>query len=432
MRRLFLINVLLSILFLGGCTGNQAHPLSTSLPTNLPILPATPATKSTQPPLVTSTHYIPSTPTITPTPVGGGNGKVLVSQLVPGELIPLQDDTTTYYVSYDLILLDMNNPPGKVLISKSQIEDVVNKQLLSVEFELSPDLKNTVIYACTKHDMSHGWSQIYDVYIASLDLKSIVLIQTNVEFSHWTWSPDGTKLANYVDDPELGIYILRVINSDGSEYNSDLGKWRVELEDPSWLSDSSRLSFIQVYEVVELNLVDPDNYKRYKVGPLSGNLQYSPNGLKVAFLAEPPFSPTSFGRSKLIVANVDFSNPLTIIEENDNYDLPTVLNWSPDSQYVVIHYHCGAKTSCVRDETDDGEAELIVKVENGEIISINKPIENIKRFCGWSPDNKFVYILSDEIGKRYLSLVDLSQLDSPESGFRIDSWEGLECPVWLP
>lgn len=137
------------------------------------------------------------------------------------------------------------------------------------------------------------------------------------------------------------------------------------------------------------------------------------------------------GGDTLNVANADFSNANMIFEVDSKYNTPYVLYWSHDNQYIVVRYYLcpiGSAPGC----SGGAPTTEIVKADGGGIVSLRSaPEANIKDFCGWAPDNKFVYILKDDNGLEYLALVDLSQLDSPESSVRI-SYIGLGCPFWLP
>lgn len=422
MRRFFYTLLVLLSILLAGCSAGHGLPSQSpqnppaSSPTPTPTKPPTQFPTISPSPTIAPTPTLPQTPTLTPTPIGGGNGQVLVSQITWGELIDPQDVSMGHDTSYNLLLMDINDPPGRVLISKAQIEDILNKKFIGVEFDPSPDKKNTVIYALTNIDRTHGFRPIYDVYLASLDLQRIVPIQTNMELmqTHWNWSPDGTKLAGFISVSDKFTSSLKVINRDGSEYGDGLGMWEtLDEKNLFWLPDSSRLSFTQWDELVELNLDVLGEPKRYHVGDSFQGLQYSPNGQKVAIF----YAGIIDGWEKLVVANADFSNPLPILERDYKLSWPTIA-WSPDNKYIVIQGGYSA-----------GE---ILKAESGESISINLPGENMGQFCGWSPDYKFVFYLIDENGSPYLYLFDPAQLDSPGSSIRIDSWEEMGCPVWLP
>lgn len=274
MRHLFLVSlvILISTSTASCGPGELFGPKFTSTPTTTLTL------TSTSTSTITPTPTITLTPTPTPTPIGGGSGMILVVQETDGEIVTLSEGSKYPYPSSILRLMDLNDPPGKVLISKEQLEDILNKHLISTFFDPSPDGSKTLIYACTSFERS-GCSS--EVYIASLDLSSLVPIKVDAaKYMNWVWSPDSTKVLGQVFF-ETGNSIY-VVKSDGSELRK-LGGSIYYNGDPFWSFDGLKIYWFQNGGLTVTNVDGSNNHRVVDVDFYSRSLQFSPDGQKVAF-----------------------------------------------------------------------------------------------------------------------------------------------------
>ena len=418
----FISLVFLVSISMAACSSEQlidptftSTPTTTLTPTSLPTSTLTPTLTPTHVPTPTNTL----TPTLTPIPIGGGSGKILFSQITEGEIVTFYDGSTGSMVSSILQLMDLANPPGEALISKEKLEEILNMNLIASRFVPSPDGSKSLIVACTSFEPR---GCINEVYISTLDLSNFVpIIVDDSSFAHWVWSPDSTKLLGIVySDTTKSFY---VINNDGSEMRKlvELSGSNRYYGDPYWSFDGSEIYWAQFGGLRAIN-VDGSNNRRHLGDDFLNlrSLQFSPDGQKVAYFLN------ISGGYFLNVANGDFSNAQIVFEIDSKFNSPEVISWSQDNQFILVKYYLCPELAC---GGGFPKTELI-KADDGKIVSFNVPEANIKEFCGWAPNDEFVYIHKDDNGMEYLVLVELSHIGFPDSSYKIP-FNG-ECPIWLP
>lgn len=410
-RRIVTLLALILSLLISGCEPGQLFSPTVTATSTITVTPTSTFTST-----ITPTPTITLTPTPIPTPLGGGSGKILFISETLGETVTYYDGSQGAYPSYELKLMQLSDLASNSLISKAQLEGLLNEPFISTSFNPSPDGSKTLIYACTSFK---GYCSD-EVYIASLDLNSIVPLRVDgAESTWWKWSPDGTMLAGtaYVGNAKNEIY---VINSDGSELRKIVESGYNY--DPFWSPDGT-IVYWQQYETLRMVNIFGSNNQPVSDGfvPFRGGAQFSPDGQEVAFFVND---------YSLYVAKFDFSSANKIFETSSE-NTPQVLSWSHDNQYILIQYtRCpeGVEPGCGYGL----HIEAIIRANNGEEFSLGVPDTNMKLLCSWSPDDKFVYIRHDDNGLEYLVFADLSHLDSPDSSVGIRFNDGA-CPIiWLP
>ena len=363
----------------------------------------TPTLTQTPTPTHTPTPTPTPTPTQTPTPIGG-SGRILFIT---------QESRTLYSLILNSMTLDGST--SVELISKTRMAEKLQKDVYRIYLLPSNDGKKVLINVCFVDDECPR----SETYIAPLDLSTLVPININAsvpKYVSWKRSPDNTKLIGMLSDGlgrKKGFYI---VNSDGSDLKFFPSS--VYESEPFFSSDDSQIYWFIGH--AGLWVMNADGSNKYQVrdkgmdNAYSNELQFSPKGEKVAFETYVK------GNRYLVIANSDFSNQTLFLWSESNYVYS--ITWSFDGQYILISGQNG------NSESWGGLAYIIMKTDSGEQVSLGIPENEIWIQCGWSPDNKFVYIGNDD----YLGLVDLSHPNPIDSIYRISFSKWTSCPIWLP
>lgn len=397
MKRIFFIILVIGIvLSITSCKSGQSFEPTT-----------TPTQTSTSIPTITPTPT--PTPAPTATPIGGGSGEILFSSSVQ-EKAKLENGNTLLYTGEQLNLLEFDPRETKALISKDQMVEILSKDLYRTRFLPSPDGKQVLITASTA--VSFGEFDTYEYYIASLDLSSLVpILDAGATAINWIWSPDGSMLLGdtLIDNSKL-IYI---VNNDGSGLRKLIEN--PTITDPEWSFDGSKVYWLAVGLPMVTDL-DGTNTQLLD-GLLLIDKSFSPDGKKVAYLTED---------SELYIADDDFSNAQLISGDFNSVSchgqFPSkFLDWSGDSQYIIFQ-----SNSClsIGGQLFPSALEYLFQISDGGLVKVGIGAE----FCGWSPDNKFVYIKERDEGNQ-LVLVDVEFIGTAAE---VEISYSGRCPSWIP
>jgi TolB protein len=186
------------------------------------------------------------------------------------------------------------------------------------------------------------------------------------------WSPDGTKVAFYVDDPVGGSYDLYVVNADGSGLTR-LTDGGGDETNPVWSPDGTRLTYVVdnpdgTSEVLIMN-ADGTGKTKLTNGEHDFSPAWSPDGDRIAFVR----SGADYDIYSVRPDGTDLT-PLTNYSGFEEMPL-----WSPDGSMIAFS---GSQT---------GEDELYVANADGSGVAKLTDVPTDGRGCcigraAWSPD----------------------------------------------
>ncbi|MBI4542840.1 MAG: PD40 domain-containing protein [Gemmatimonadetes bacterium] len=223
------------------------------------------------------------------------------------------------------------------------------------------------------------------------------------------WSPDGTKLA-FASRGD--IY---VINADGSGLRNLTNERALLAWDPAWSRDGTRLAFVSRWDIYVVN-ADGSGVMRLTDHPAwDANPRWSPDGTKLAFLSERDDTLRRVDRRKEIYAiNADGSGLRNLT--NDPAD-DCCFAWSPD----------GSKLAFVSDRRGDKEIYIVNSDGSGLTQYGFQGAEDTDP--AWSLDGAMLAFASRVTGD-----FDIYVMNADGSGLRslTDDPADDRFPVWLP
>lgn len=362
------IRSIILFLFLTACS-------SVSAPTAAPAvekIAATPTIIPIQIPTVTDI------PTLTPTPNGGGTGKIAFTSEVDGgqgiyvisadgsDLVELAGDIPSKF--YPAWTLDG---------TKLSFFSAAEKSALL--YTMNADGSN-LVKVLDISEMS-AYDQINPASVFGIDCCTSA------------WSPDGKKiiLKTSRDVGRFGsvglIHVINLINNQ--KYDFQAATWASFF----WSPDSSKFGVIGC-EKAWLCVMDITNGKLVDLNGIYSvtfptNFYWSPDGKQITFAG---FWNNS-KNSDVYVLNADFSNPINISSSlvNGQNGEPV---WSPDSQKIAF-------TSC-----DVDLCELYVANADGSsLIKLKTWVLGIYNIV-WSHDGEKIVYVSSENGNSDIYLAD--------------------------
>ena len=367
------LQVVFLFVFLMGCSPGQIIR-----PTEVPgIVQSLTPTQTAIPPTQTLTSTSTFTPSLTPTAMGGGTGKIA--------FVSDRDGIPEIYIM---------NSDGSEQIALTN--DIIPKYGPS----WSPD--GTKIAFGTNDDDSASF------YIMNADGSNPVKLIDTIDIDTYDqatpdwrfggspfWSPDGTKIAfkvtHYIGCCFTAGYV-HVLNADGSYLTSvTINVW----EDPVWSPDSQKIAFGSGCGgpwgicVVNADGTNPINIAS-STGP-DGWPSWSPDGKRVAF------SSSRNGTSDIYVVNSDGANLANLTNSNNASDGGPDAGpiWSPDGEKIVF-----------RSSRDDGSAIYVMNVDGTNLINLasNHPADG--RHMVWSPDSTKIAFVSPVEGISEIYVID--------------------------
>ena len=365
------ISALILFVFLTACSSAPASTAAPFIETSTdPVSPS-----STIPSAPTSI----SVPTLAPTPIGGGSGKIAFTSELDGE----QD---IYVINVD----------GSNLV------------------ELAGDIPSKFNPAWTldrsKVSFSTAAEKSASLYIMNADGSNLAKVLDTSELSVYdqihpdsvfgigccnsVWSPDGKKIVFMTSRRVAGTFVgggVHVLNLDNHQmFDFRDGGWSA-----FWSSDSTKFG-ISGCENAWLCVMDITNGKLVDLNDISSitsstHFYWSPDEKKIAFSA---FLRDSKNMD-VYVADTDFSNPTNIsVSLVDGQNKGPV--WSPDSQKIAF-------TSC-----DVYLCELyVVNADGSNLIMLKTWVLGLSDVI-WSYNGEKIFYVSTENGNSEIYTVNLN------------------------
>jgi Tol biopolymer transport system component len=231
---------------------------------------------------------------------------------------------------------------------------------------------------------SAGAPHAEDVYVVNLDGSGLQQLTSDpaAEFDP-AWSPDAARIAyrhQTGDDRTTEIWVM---NADGSNPHAitenDVADWG-----PSWTADG-RVSWNSAIDVAfggfHLWVADADGTNQHSLGDvLIEYPAWSPDGSRVAFMAQEPGASGSNPDYNIWVMNADETNPVRLTDTPGSDGWPA---WSPDGTMIVF--------SSGRD--DDGSSLGPIHhlyLMNADGTDQHLLIDAFGQFADWSPDGSAI------------------------------------------
>lgn len=208
------------------------------------------------------------------------------------------------------------------------------------------------------------------------------------------WSPDGTRLAVFLNSPEVGPTIA-IIRCDGTvELTMSRLVWRTSSpfdtriaspSFPTWSPDGSRIAFVSSEG---LYVVDPANSdKPYEMRldglPVPGRASWSPDGTFLAVAVQ------SHSQVDIYLLSIDGQ---TVVRLTDDAAADYQPAWSPDGS--TIAFRRGESDGRIWLMAADGSDQRQLTVDGAEAYQ-----------PAWSPDGTEIVYLSGDPGATWLRVV---------------------------
>jgi TolB protein len=162
------------------------------------------------------------------------------------------------------------------------------------------------------------------------------------------WSPDGTKIAFSETLDVFGLRGIAVINADGSGETLITSGANFDI-DPAWSPDGSKIAFSRRGDCGQnpdcrerdIYTVNPDGSGLAQVthanGLAEGNLDWSPNGVTIAFTA------VTGGSTHIYTVKPDGTGQTQLTSGSASDDWPS---WSPNGRKIAFDSHRNATGQC--------------------------------------------------------------------------------------
>lgn len=402
MKNKYVLSILLVIAFASNSCGTK--PVEFVQPELTPTPSMTP----------TITPTSTAIPTATVTPIGGGTGSFLFESMID-EKVTLPSGKATSFAGYKLYEYDLATSTMKIILTRGDVELAIGKTLYATQFTPSNDGKFTVIQAATEGEA--GSSYRYEYYIATIDLSKIVMLEdTGAKVIRWIWSPNDLQVigkAHFAASDQ--IY---VVNNDGSGmkklFNSD------QALQPQWVENGKKITWLNNGDPM---IYDTQTGTNEMIPGAPGklfDLATSQDGKRIGYVTSENVGILS--AADFITDKIDFlSGPVGC--KNDSH--PIFNEWSNDGTYVFgTTYFCmGIKGLLI-----PVPVISLAATTDGKTVDL-KPLQGkIVSYCGWTPDNKFVFLTSEDEA-RYLVMVDIVGNSISEPLMK-DPFAG-SCPIWM-
>lgn len=252
-----------------------------------------------------------------------------------------------------------------------------------------------------------------ELYVMDADGSHVVRLTDNdIGEQYVSWSPDGTMLACYAHGGPHGRSGLWVIRADGG----GLEDLDIVGATPSWSPDGKTIIYYNrdfALAVAHADGTGERLFSSLNLGP-SFYPSWSPNGTKVAFLAE-----RSSANKNAYVLDADGTHlvPLHVKESRDSRPI-----WSPDSTWVVFHSQIQRRWDIYVVKADGTEKRNLTEEHTGESSDPD-----------WSPDGRHIAYVYKTDSAQAIYVMDAQGQNKREIISSADhSWTRVAVPLWSP
>lgn len=273
----------------------------------------------------------------------------------------------------------------------------------------------------------------YDLYAMEPDGTNPANLTNTPDVSETepAWSADGSRIAfvRCLDCTTTDVFLMKADGSGISAVTNDLAYDG----GPAWSPDGSLIAYHSDPNPVsptpediapvlneDIYVINPDGSERRRLTDEPArelNPAWSPDGMRIAFLAIEGTEPSSMS-SSIYVMNSDGSDRTRLTDSSIwAFGSPT---WSPD----------GSRIAFVVLDQEDKSTDIYIMNADGRAVT-KLTTDGAAGFPTWAPDgSKIAYATYS--GGVYLLALDgsLSRIYTPQSGFMDDrpAWQ----PVWTP
>jgi Tol biopolymer transport system component len=211
-----------------------------------------------------------------------------------------------------------------------------------------------------------------------------------------TWSPDGRRIAyrhQTEDDETTEIYVM---DADGS-HQTNLTRNEVADWGPDWSLDGDAIAFNSAMETEGFGLygfvVAPDGTGLRRIS--DHYVEYpawSPDGSRIAFMAQEPDASGSNPDYNIFVMNADGTGVTRLTDAPGEDGWPA---WSPDGSQIVFS---SARDDCSISESADCRSTGDIGpwedawVMNADGSSQHRLTDGFAQFFAWSPDGDAILV----------------------------------------
>jgi Tol biopolymer transport system component len=179
-----------------------------------------------------------------------------------------------------------------------------------------------------------------DIYVMNADGTGMRQLTSGERDAHPSWSPDGTKIA-FVRDQGHALYVM---NADGTSVHEIYRPSICFVESPQWSPDGTEIAFRGGCDIGRIYLIHPDGSGPRALTPASsdsGTPAWSPDGKRIAFERGNPSSEAP--SDDIWIMNADGTDPHPLTQCR----LPVCLSetsptWSPEGSEIAFERDLGS------------------------------------------------------------------------------------------
>ncbi|HEY9839287.1 MAG TPA: hypothetical protein V6D23_02430 [Candidatus Obscuribacterales bacterium] len=170
-----------------------------------------------------------------------------------------------------------------------------------------------------------------DIWLGKPDGTGLLNVtQAPGNYFDLSWSPDGSKLAYFSDQPSPGIYVMDAAGGNRQRLSAEE---TINCFEPSWSPDGSKILFSAAQGgIIHLFTVRPDGTELTQLthdGSANYRGHWSPDGSKILYT----MNSGAVYKDDIFVMNADGSQPVNLTK-NPAQDVDPV--WSPDGRQIAF------------------------------------------------------------------------------------------------